>query len=326
MSPGLYCRIVRYILTNDQSFSVAATGLVVICALQLIYDPSQHGVRQSSEVDRHMTSVERNLAYTDIEREPGYDIQTMPRQPWPKKGALRFDNMSLTFHQEGPKSLDSLTIKIRPKEKIGVVGRDGSGKTAFVNALMRMPEPGGQIVVDDIGIANLNLQASRRGITVISRRPVIITGTLRVNLDPFVKYSEKDIWSVLEKVNLKSWVESLPRQLYHEIYDGCPKMTMGEQQLISLARALLVKSRITVFDEATAIVDYKTDRVIQEIIRTQFKESTVITVPTRLNTIIDYDRILVLDKGRVVEYDTPEALLKKADGYFAQLHRSQCAL
>lgn len=272
-----------------------------------------------------MTSVERNLAFTNIEREPGYDIKTTPRQPWPRNGAIRFDNVSLKFLQEGPKSLDSLDIRIRPKEKVGVAGRVRSGKTAFVNALMRMPEASGQIVIDELAIGNLNLQASRRGVTVINRKPVIISGTVRVNLDPFNKFTDKDLWTVLEKVSLKLWVESLPRQLYYELYEGCPKLTMGELQLIGMARALLVKSKIVVFDEATAVVDYKTDRVIQEIIRNQFKESTIITVPTRLNTIIDYDRIMVLDKGQIVEYDTPEALLKKSDGYFAQLHRSQCA-
>lgn len=272
-----------------------------------------------------MKSVERNLFYADIEWEPGYDIKTMPRQPWPKNGAIRFDDVSLKFLQDGPKSLDSLNIRIRPKEKVGVAGRDGSGKTAFVNTLMRMPESSGQIVIDELAIASLNLQASRRGITVISRKPVIITATVRINLDPYTKYTDSDIWSVLEKVNLKPWVESLPRQLYSELYEGCPKLTIGEMQLISMARALLVKSKIVVFDETTAVVDYKTDRIIQEIIRTKFKESTIVTIPSRLNTIIDYDRILVLDKGQVVEYDTPEALLKKSDGYFTLLHRSQCA-
>ena len=154
---------------------------------------------------------------------------------------------------------------------------------------------------------------------VITQDPVLFSGTLRRNLDPFSFYQDHDLWSALEEVQLKSLVNQLPEQLKYKLRESGSNFSVGERQLVCLARALLQKSKIIILDEATANVDYKTDCLIQEVIRSRFKNSTVITIAHRLNTIMDYDKVLVLDQGRVVEFDKPEVLLRMDNGYFSRL-------
>lgn len=187
-----------------------------------------------------------------------------------------------------------------------------------------VPDCAGKIMIDDVKINSLNLQASRRGISVITKEPILFMGTLRMNVDPFLSHTEREIWEVLEKCHLKSWVESLPKQLHQDLVDCGSSLGPSERHLISFARALLQKNKVVVIDEASSTVDYRTDRLIQEVIRSWFLDSTVITIPHRLSTIIDYDRVMVLDRGKIVELDKPEVLLKKDAGYFAHLYGNQC--
>ena len=179
--------------------------------------------------------------------------------------------------------------------------------------------PSVQIVIDGVNIKDLNLQASRRAMAVITQDPVLFSGSLRRNLDPFSLYKDHDLWSALEEVQLKTLVQQLPDQLEYKLRESGSNVSVGERQLVCLARALLQKSKIIILDEATANVDYKTDRLIQEVIRNRFKDSTVLTIAHRLNTIMDYDKVLVMDQGRVVEFDKPEALLQNKNGYFSRL-------
>ena len=153
---------------------------------------------------------------------------------------------------------------------------------------------------------------------VITQDPILFGGTLKRNIDPFSEYSDQDLWTALEEVQLKTLVEDLPGQLEFELKESGTNLSVGERQLVCLARALVQKSKIIIMDEATANVDFKTDRLIQEVIHDKFKDSTVLTIAHRLNTIMDYDRILVLDGGRVVEFDKPEALIRKG-GLFAEM-------
>ena len=170
---------------------------------------------------------------------------------------------------------------------------------------------------------DLNLQASRRSMAVITQDPVLFSGSLRRNLDPFSLYEDRDLWSALEDVQLKTMVQQLPDQLENKLKESGSNFSVGERQLLCLARALLQRSKIIILDEATANVDYKTDRLIQDVIRNRFKDSTVLTIAHRLNTIMDYDKVLVMDQGRVVEFDNPEVLLQNNSGYFSRLVQTQ---
>ena len=157
---------------------------------------------------------------------------------------------------------------------------------------------------------------------VITQDTVLFGGTLKRNMDPFSQYTDQELWTALGEVQLKTLVEGLPGQLQFKLRESGTNLSVGERQLLCLARALVQKSKIIIMDEATANVDFKTDRLIQEVIRDKFKDSTVITIAHRLNTIMDYDKVLVLDGGRVVEFDKPDVLMRKG-GLFAEMIRSQ---
>ena len=274
-----------------------------------------------SRVENYMTSVERVLAYTQIEQEPGYHNSSQsPPENWPERGEMKVDKMSLVYYKGGPNVLKDITFTINPREKVGVVGRTGAGKSSLVSALFRMPQPTGDVIIDGISLGNLDIQTSRRAMSVITQNPVLFSGTVRTNLDPFEEHQEEDIWEALDQANLKDAVENLPDKLSYEIRESGGNFSVGQRQLLCLARCLLQKKQVVMMDEATANVDYKTDQLIQETIRTKFRDRTVITVAHRLNTILDYDRVLVLDQGKVVEFDKPERLLEKEGGIFSDMY------
>ena len=197
------------------------------------------------------------------------------------------------------------------------VGRTGAGKSSLTLALFRIVEPvDGTIIIDNIDITKLGLYDLRSRLTIIPQDPVLFTGTLRLNLDPFNVHSDEEIWSSLELAHLKQFVSSLDDGLNHSISEGGENLSVGQKQLVCLARALLKDSRIIVLDEATAAVDIETDELIQETIRKQFTNCTIITIAHRLNTVIDYDKIMVLSKGQIIEYDLPQNLLQNQNSVF----------
>ena len=213
--------------------------------------------------------------------------------------------------------LKRISLEVNSSEKIGVVGRTGAGKSSLTLALFRIVEPAeGTIHIDNINVAKLGLYDLRSKLTIIPQDPVLFTGTLRMNLDPFDSYSDKDIWLALELAHLKSFVNSNEKGLLFEIAEGGENLSVGQKQLVCLARALLRKTKILVLDEATASVDMETDDLIQETIRKEFKDCTIMTIAHRLNTIIDYDRVLVMDKGEIAEFDSPQALLANTNSIF----------
>lgn len=198
-----------------------------------------------------------------------------------------------------------------------MVGRTGAGKSSLMMALFRVIEPTkGTITIDGVDVSTIGLHTLRKNITIIPQDPVLFSGTLRVNLDPFVEESDEAIWDALEHAHLKGFVRGLEAGLNYEVAEGGENLSVGQRQLICLARALLRKSKILVLDEATAAVDLETDELIQNTIRTEFNGYTVLTIAHRLNTIIDYDRIMVLDKGEVTEFDTPQHLLANHQSAF----------
>ena len=180
------------------------------------------------------------------------------------------------------------------------------------------------MLIDGVDVGTLNLQTARRSMAVIAQDPVLFGGSLKRNLDPFSVQTDLDLWTALEEVQLKAMVEKPPGQLEYRVNETGSNFSVGERQLVCLARALVQKSKIIVMDEATANVDFKTDNLIQEVIRHKFKDSTVLTIAHRLNTIMDYDKVLILDGGRMVEFDKPEILIQNG-GIFAELVKNSYA-
>ena len=284
-----------------------------------------YAVQQSSEVENQMTSVERVMTYTEIESEPKYDIDTTPPEDCPREGSsIAFDNVSLRYHSSGPLVLRNLNMYIGGKAKTGVAGRTGAGKSSIVAALLRMPEARGVITVDGINLATINLQESRRCISVLRQKPVLFSGSVEEKPRSFdATYEDVDLWRALDEVQLKSLVEHLEGHLDYQVSEGGGNFSVGERQLLCLARVLLERNKVLILDEPTAHVDPTTERTIQNTVRDQLKECTVITVAHRLNTIRDCDKILVMEGGTAVEFDNYEELMKKEGGVFAEMAEKQ---
>lgn len=294
-------------------------GLAISSAL-VIVGPFQWGIRQLVELESHMTSVKRIKEYSFLPKEASHDSKPGKKPPpeWPQKGNIVFDNVSLSYFEDEEPVLKNLNFEIKQKEKIGIVGRTGAGKSSIIAALFRMTEPKGTIVIDNISIDTIGLNDLRRAISIIPQEPILFNGPVRRNLDPFEEYSDQAIWSSLESVQLKKVILGLDGGLDAKVSEGGQNFSVGQRQLICLARAILRRSRILVLDEATANVDPETDQFIQKTIRELFRHCTVITIAHRLNTIMDSDRVLVLDSGEVREFDEPHILLTKG-GYLATM-------
>ncbi|KAA0713356.1 Multidrug resistance-associated protein 4 [Triplophysa tibetana] len=305
-------------LLLKDSLEAGAVGLALSYAVTLM-GMFQWGVRQSAEVENMMTSVERVVEYTELESEAPWETQKRPPPDWPNRGLITFDKINFSYHPGGPVVLKNISAMFRPKEKIGVVGRTGAGKSSLVSALFRLTEPEGKIFVDGVLTSEIGLHDLRQKMSIIPQDPVLFTGTMRKNLDPFDQHSDQDLWNSLEEVQLKSVVEELPSKLETELAESGSNFSVGQRQLVCLARAILRKNQILIIDEATANVDPRTDELIQKTIREKFKECTVLTIAHRLNTIIDSDRILVLDAGRINAYDNPYVLLKDQDSIFYKM-------
>ena len=198
---------------------------------------------------------------------------------------------------------------------MGIVGRTGAGKSSLISILFRLVEPDGDVIIDNLDTQMLGLHELREKISIIPQDPVLFSGSIRRNLDPFHQYADDQLWAALKDANLNKLVDSSAK-LESVVTEGGSNLSVGERQLLCLARALLKQNKILVLDEATANVDLETDELIQRTIKTKFAMCTVLTVAHRLNTIIDMDKVLVLDAGRVVEFDEPYLLLQGRTGLF----------
>lgn len=279
-------------------------------------------VRLSSVCEMNMNSVERIQEYLDIEQEPPAVIEDhRPPKDWPQNGSIEVQKLSLRYAADLDPVLKDVTFDVKSREKIGIVGRTGAGKSTLATALFRFIEPlGGNIIIDGVNIAELGLADLRRNLTIITQDPILFTGTIRNNLDIFDEYSDADIFESLERCQLLSDEPSnVFRNLETAVQEGGKNFSQGQRQLMCLARALLRKPTVLVMDEATASIDHATDLRIQETLREVFAESTILCIAHRLRTVIDYDRILVLDQGRVAEYDSPWNLLQNQDGIFSSM-------
>ncbi|XP_059486251.1 probable multidrug resistance-associated protein lethal(2)03659 [Neocloeon triangulifer] len=294
-------------------------GLAITQALGLT-GMFQWGMRQSAEMENQMTSVERVLEFSNLEAEPPLETNPKddPGKGWPSKGNVNFDKLVMRYSKNDPPVLKGITFNIKSGEKIGVVGRTGAGKSSLISALFRLADCcEGRIVIDDIDTAKLGLHQLRANISIIPQEPVLFSGTMRKNLDPFDEFPDDNLWSALEEVELKEAVAELPGGLGAKMSQGGSNFSVGQRQLVCLARAIVRNNRILVLDEATANVDPKTDNFIQTTIRKKFAHCTVFTIAHRLHTIMDADRVLVMDAGRVAELAAPSELLADPKTIFA---------
>ncbi|KAJ6220572.1 hypothetical protein RDWZM_006384 [Blomia tropicalis] len=282
----------------------------------------QIAVRNVADVESYMTSVERMLEYTKLEKEENETVKRNYKQDktWPQTGTIKFDDVTMYYDGVSTPVLKNISCKIEAGTKVGVVGRTGAGKSSLISALFRLCRRQlGSIQIDGVDISKLPLDVLRSKISIIPQEPLIFTGTVRYNVDPFGEHDDERLWRVLDEVQLKETISNLPGQLGSVINEGGTNFSVGQRQLICLARAILRDNNILVLDEATANVDNRTDELIQRTIRKRFAHCTVITIAHRLHTIIDSDRIVVLDAGRLVEYGAPYELLRQPDGHFTSL-------
>ncbi|XP_037300590.1 LOW QUALITY PROTEIN: multidrug resistance-associated protein 4 [Manduca sexta] len=296
---------------------VGSVGLAVSQSMILTM-MLQLAARFTADFLGQMTAVERVLEYTHLPTEDNMDDGPIkPAENWPPKGKIEFRNVFLNYGPEDPPVLKNLNFEIQEGWKVGVVGRTGAGKSSLISALFRLYNIQGSITIDGLDTDGIAKARLRSKISIIPQEPVLFSATLRYNLDPFNSYSDDEIWRALEQVELKEVVPALD----YKVTEGGSNFSMGQRQLVCLARAILRSNKILVMDEATANVDPQTDTLIQKTIRRQFATCTVITIAHRLNTIMDSDRVLVMDKGTVVEFDHPHILLSDPNSKFSSMVR-----
>ncbi|CAL8256487.1 unnamed protein product [Lota lota] len=275
-------------------------------------------VRMTSELETNIVAVERVSEYSELETEAEWVSETQPPGKWPDAGRLQFENYKVRYRPELDLVLKGISCDISSSEKIGIVGRTGAGKSSLTNCLFRIIEGAeGRILIDGIDISKIGLHDLRTRLTIIPQDPVLFSGSLRMNLDPFENFSDEEIWRALELSHLKEYVVGLEKGLQYEVSEGGENLSVGQRQLLCLGRALLRKSRILILDEATAAVDLETDDLIQTTIRKEFSHCTVLTIAHRLHSIMDSSRVMVLDAGKIVEFDSPEKLLEKQGHFYA---------
>uniref|UniRef100_A0A7N0T3S0 ABC-type xenobiotic transporter n=1 Tax=Kalanchoe fedtschenkoi TaxID=63787 RepID=A0A7N0T3S0_KALFE len=308
---------------ENQAAFASTMGLLLSYALN-ITSLLTAVLRLASIAENSLNAVERVGTYIELPSEaPGVIEGHRPPPGWPSSGSIKFEDVVLRYRPELPPVLHGLSFTIYPSDKVGIVGRTGAGKSSMLNALFRIVElERGRILIDNCDIGKFGLQDLRKVLGIIPQSPVLFSGTVRFNLDPFGEHNDADLWEALERAHLKDVIRRNAFGLDAEVSEAGENFSVGQRQLLSLARALLRRSKILVLDEATAAVDVRTDALIQRTIREEFKSCTMLIIAHRLNTIIDCDRVLLLDSGKVLEYDTPERLLLDEGSAFSRMVQS----
>ncbi|KAJ2109796.1 Transporter of the ATP-binding cassette (ABC) [Coemansia sp. RSA 922] len=307
-------------------------------------------VRFYSINEMNLNSVERVVEYMDVEPEAPVTIpDRVPPAAWPTEGQISVEDLVLKYADNLPPVIKGISFKVKPCEKIGIVGRTGAGKSTLTLAMFRFMEASsGRIMVDGIDISQIGVGDLRSRLTIIPQDPILFSGTIRSNLDPFSEHDNSELWLALRRAHLlgddeqqqrvpsssrastvgdepasdSTRVAALGRTITNldmPVAESGSNFSQGQRQLIALARALVKRTRVIILDEATASVDFDTDAKIQTTIRNEFTESTLLCIAHRLRTIVDYDKVLVLDQGEVVEYDSPYSLLCKSEGLFKHM-------
>ncbi|KAJ3617905.1 hypothetical protein MTP99_006989 [Tenebrio molitor] len=278
----------------------------------------QYGMKKWSDLENDMVSVERVVEYCDLTPELD-DGTKIPSELWPTTGKIAFNGVSLRYSDDAPLIINRLSLQIDPEDKIGIVGRTGAGKSSLVSTLFRLTHFEGDIKIDGVNIKTLPLRRLRSRISIIPQEPTLFSGTIRKNLDPFDEYPDSHLWEALNDVELKTVVSDSPAGLSSRVSESGLNFSVGQRQLLCLARAIIRMNKILILDEATANVDFQTDELIQSTIRRKFKGCTVLTVAHRLQTVMDCEKILVIDAGCAVEFDSPSKLLQNTNGAFYKL-------
>jgi len=340
-----------FVLINVGKIDAGAAGLSLTYAVTFTENVLWL-VRLYSEVQQNMNSVERVREYLEVDQEAAPVIpESRPTTGWPTEGAVEFNGYTTRYRPDLDAVLKEVSFSVKPGEKVGIVGRTGAGKSSLALALFRgLEAEKGQILIDGVDIGSIGLRDLREAITIVPQDPTLFTGTIRSNLDPFSLFSDEEIFTAIRRVHLigsdgsgaatpmtsstftateangmngSTMTVGDNKNVFHNldslVSESGSNLSQGQRQLLCLARALLKQPRVLMMDEATASIDYATDAKIQETLR-ELRDSTIITIAHRLQTIIDYDKVLVLDHGRVIEYEHPWDLINREGGLF----RSMC--
>ncbi|XP_076436012.1 ATP-binding cassette sub-family C member 5-like [Babylonia areolata] len=308
------------ILTNEH-ITAAMAGLALSSAIQMT-GLFQFTVRLATETEARFTSVQRVVDYSKtIESEAASIVPgKRPKKDWPNSGGMVFRNVQMRYRPNLPLVLKGVSFKVNPQEKIGIVGRTGSGKSSLGVALFRLVElSGGSIRIDDLDVGSMGLEDLRSKLSIIPQDPVLFVGTVRYNLDPLHQHDDHQLWLALEKCHIKESIAGLEQKLEAPVVENGENFSVGERQLLCMARALLRHSKVLMLDEATAAIDTETDALVQATLKEAFWDCTMLIIAHRLNTVLSCDKILVMDDGKVMEFDRPSTLMSKSGSVFRNM-------
>ncbi|CAG8735210.1 6249_t:CDS:10, partial [Racocetra persica] len=325
-----YCVGIFILWQHDRTDSIDASlaGFCMIYALGFVPIVAVL-IKDYSIVDSGLKSVEYIKEYSNMPQEPSSTMTIAhPPAAWPTDGNIKVSGLTVHYSPNDEPALSDIKFSVKAEEKIGIVGRTAAGKTTLANSFLRLTEATkGRIVIDGIDISTLSLEDLRSRLTIISQDPILFEGTIRSNLDIREEYTDEDLWESLRRVHLVNFEEEHGQvfiigpitSLDDLVSEGGSNFSRGERQLICFARTLLRRSKIVIMDEVTTDLDTETINKIQEVIHNEFQHTTILYISNRFDIIINFDRILVLDEGRIIESDSPYNLIKNPDSMFRYL-------
>ena len=304
-------------LMHKNKFTPRIIGIILTYSLVLQEDMIEF-LSSFSNFENTMTKMERSLSYTKIISEKSQSLTSdLELKDWPAKGEILFENFNVKYRNDTEMVLKNINFHLKPGEHLGIVGRTGSGKTTISLCLFRIMEAySGKIYIDGVDISKVGLKKLRESITIIPQDSTLMNGTLRYNIDPIKTHSDKEIIYVMKKIGFDYIINQNKDGLDQNISENGSNLSMGEKQLICITRAILRKSKIIVLDEATASIDYKTEEIVQNALNEILSTSTMISIAHRIKTVMNANKILVLENGEIIEFDTPKNLLNNKNSYF----------